>query len=150
MRSWLAENSRPTDRPPPSVDEQFVQATLTRPDGSEVELVSIHLQRAVTDMRLWRWETWREHSRNHRSRRLHLADAMNYQLRIGGQQPCLIAGDFNAPANDRIFRTLTPHFRDVFPTAAVGWPDTYPNAVPLLRIDQMWVTPELKAYQRGL
>ena len=129
---------------PPSVDEQFVQATLHRPDGQEIELVSIHLQRAVTDMRLWRWETWREHSRNHRSRRLHLADAMNYQLRIGGLRPCLMAGDFNAPANDRIFRTLMPHFRDVFPMAAVGWPDTYPNGFPLLRIDQMWVTPELK------
>jgi Endonuclease/Exonuclease/phosphatase family len=130
---------------------EFVQATCEPPGMPPVEIVSLRLLRAVTDFRLWRPQTWRHHRANHTTRRLQLADLMAWQFEPdlisadpGGLRPCLIGGDFNAPAGDRIFQTLDEHFDDAFATVGTGWGDTFPSGLPLLRLDQIWATPELR------
>ena len=56
------------------------------------------------------------------------------------QHPAIVGGDFNAPAGDAVFDLLKDAgFRDAFAEAGSGWPDTYPNAAPMLRIDHLWV-----------
>lgn len=128
----------------PGLFQQFVQATLEQPDGRSMEVLSVHLQGHVTDMRLWRWQVWRAHAQNQRRHRLYVADTIARQLLIGEGRPCLIGGDFNSPAGDRTFQTLEKHFDDAFATAGSGWGNTFRNDWPLLRIDQIWATSELR------
>jgi len=134
----------PSVRSPPGSAQQFVQATLTRPDGRELEIASVHLQGHVTDLRLWNWRTWRAHAHNQRRHRLYMADVMARSLEVAGTRPCLLGGDFNSPAGDRTFQTLRPRFTDAFAAAGLGWGNTFRNDWPLLRIDQVWATADLQ------
>ena len=109
-------------------------------NGQEIDLLNLHLQPAVTDLRLWRRECWRTHSLNRKLRRheletaLHgLVSCMNYP-----HTPAVIAGDFNAAANDRLYRMLEGHFTDAFRAAGTGWGNTYHRRLPLLRIDHVY------------
>ena len=131
-------------RTAPEGDGQFVQAALVLPGGREVQVMSLRLRGHVTDLRLHRWQTWRDHARDQRRRRLYVADIMAHQLRLGGHLPCLLGGDFNAPAGHRSFQTLEPLFDDTFARVGTGWGDTFPNKFPVLRIDQLWATREWK------
>ncbi|MFN0128945.1 MAG: endonuclease/exonuclease/phosphatase family protein [Verrucomicrobiales bacterium] len=134
----------PNARAPAGHGQQFIQATLTRPDGRQLEIASVHLQGHVTDLDLWNWRTWRAHAQNQRRHRLYMADVMLRSLAVAGDRPCLIGGDFNSPAGDRTFQTLRPHFQDAFAEAGLGWGNTFRNDWPVLRIDQVWATPHLR------
>jgi vancomycin resistance protein VanJ len=136
----------PSARTPPGQGQQFIQATLTLPDGRTLEIASVHLQGHVTDLRLWNWRTWRAHAQNQRRHRLYMADVMMRSLAFAGDRPCLIGGDFNSPAGDRTFHTLQSRFLDSFAEAGVGWGNTFRNDWPVLRIDQIWATPTLRPH----
>lgn len=133
----------PSAHTPPGQGQQFVQATLTLPDGRTLEIASVHLQGHVTDLRLWNWRTWRAHAQNQRRHRLYMADVMMRSLAFAGDRPCLIGGDFNSPAGDRTFQTLQSRFQDAFAEAGIGWGNTFRNDWPVLRIDQIWATHSL-------
>lgn len=108
-------------------------------NGITVEVACVHLRGAVTDVRLYRRETLIEHALNRLKRRAELQNVLAIQSLISGQNPTVIAGDFNAPQGDAIFRLLTAvGFSDAFKVAGAGWADTFPNAAPMLRIDQQW------------
>ncbi len=124
--------------------QEFVQATLTRPDGSQIEVASVHLQGHVTSLKLWDPETWRAHARKQRRHRLYMEEIIAPSLQSGQPRPRLIGGDFNSPAGNRTFAALQPSFADAFATAGTGWGNTFRNDWPLLRIDQIWATHDLQ------
>lgn len=136
----------PSARTPPGQIQQFVQATLTLPDGRQIEIASVHLQGHVTDLDLWNWRTWRAHAQNQRRHRLYIADVMMRSLAFAGERPCLIGGDFNSPAGDRTFQTLRGRLDDAFAEAGLGWGNTFRNDWPVLRIDQVWATRDLRPH----
>lgn len=104
-----------------------------------VEVACVHLQGAETDVRLYSRETLSKHALNRLRRRAELQEVLTIQTLISGQRPSIIAGDFNAPQGDAIFRLLSSAgFTDAFAEAGAGWPNTFPNAAPMLRIDQQW------------
>lgn len=121
----------------------WFQVTLKRPDGVQVELLNVHLANAVTDLKLWQRATWRRHKGNRRLRRMQILTCVQMLLRTAGHRPAIIAGDFNAPPTDAVFRHLREHFTDSYRRAGTGWGNTFSNSFPLLRIDQIWSTPEL-------
>ncbi len=57
--------------------------------------------------------------------------------------PVIVGGDFNAPGGDTLFAPLGKHLTDAFFQAGWGWPDTFPNRLPLSRIDRIWVSRDL-------
>jgi endonuclease/exonuclease/phosphatase (EEP) superfamily protein YafD len=57
--------------------------------------------------------------------------------------PTIIAGDFNAPANDVVYRLLEPEFTDAFDEVGTGWANTYHRSLPLLRIDHIYGSEKL-------
>ncbi len=57
-------------------------------------------------------------------------------------RPMILAGDFNATAGDAVFRLLAPRLRDAFAEAGRGWGNTWPKVLPLVRIDQVWISRE--------
>jgi len=122
-----------------------VTASIQFDDGSLLEVASVHLHGAETDVRLYKRETLYKHALNRLTHRAELQQLLNVQTMLNHSQlPALIGGDFNAPAGDSIFRLLTAAgFTDAIATAGSGWPDTYPNQAPMLRIDHLWANARL-------
>lgn len=116
-----------------------LSATIQFEDGSLLEAASVHLRGAETDVRLYKREALFKHAVNRLERRADLQKLLTLQTLMNGQRPALIGGDFNAPAGDAIFRLLeSAGFADAAKAVGTGWPDTFPNAFPLLRIDHLW------------
>lgn len=118
------------------------QVTAKLPSGHLVELVNLHLQPASTDLRLWKRECWRTHRENRKLRRTELALALEILKRTSPtvNRPAIIAGDFNAPANDSIYRMLDDRFTDTFGASGVGWGNTYHRRLPILRLDHIFAS----------
>ncbi|CAN5216168.1 hypothetical protein BH23VER1_BH23VER1_37560 [soil metagenome] len=133
----------------PHPSRHWLQASLTLADGREIEIAGVHLTGAVTSLSLWRRSTWKAYYRNRLQRRSEVTDLLAEVIRAAGPRPAIIAGDFNAPPPDAIFRDLAVHFRDTYHQAGTGWSNTFSNTLPILRIDQIWTTPEFAAAAHG-
>ncbi len=117
----------------------MVSATIQFEDGSMLDVTSVHLHGAEKDVRLYKRETLYKHALNRVTHRNELQQLLTVQTMMNAQRPALIGGDFNAPAGDSIFRLLsTAGYTDAIAAAGTGWPDTYPNQSPMLRIDHLW------------
>lgn len=119
------------------------QARVRLQDGRRIELVNVHLQAASTDLRLWRRDCWRAHHHNRKRRRMEIAVTLQ-KLEKTNISPKLstviIAGDFNAPAGDRIYRMLRREFIDTFSEAGSGWGNTFHRSFPILRLDHIFAS----------
>ena len=118
------------------------QVTVSLPDGSEIEVVNVHLASAATNLRFWKQSTWAEHRANRSLRRgqLSLAQQILEQTTNFPHTPTLLGGDFNSPASDIVHRQLARDFVDAFATAGTGWGNTYHRRFPILRIDLIYAT----------
>lgn len=114
--------------------------TVMLPSTRRIELVNLHLQAAATDMRLWRRDCWRVHRINRKLRRGELLFALSVlkQHSPFPSRPTIMAGDFNAPAGDSIYRMLETDFVDAFGMSGVGWGNTYHRRLPILRLDHIY------------
>lgn len=119
------------------------QVRVRLPSGRRVELVNLHLQAASTDLSLWRRSCWRKHNVNRKLRRGELAFALEI-LRKTNKNPRLsaviIAGDFNAPSGDRVYRMLKKDYIDTFSESGTGWSNTYHRRFPILRLDHIFAS----------
>jgi endonuclease/exonuclease/phosphatase (EEP) superfamily protein YafD len=117
-----------------------ILSTIEFRPGKSVEVACVHLRNAETDMKLWTKDAFRNHGQNRQARRFELARLLGAQQFLSRRNPAIVGGDFNAPAGDATFDLLNDRgFADAFAAAGSGWPDTYPNTAPVLRIDHLWV-----------
>lgn len=117
-----------------------ILGTVEFAPGKFIEVACVHLQGAETTVKLWMKEAWVSHYYNRQSRRAELSRLLSVQRFMSRQHPAIVGGDFNAPAGDAVFDLLKDAgFRDAFAEAGSGWPDTFPNAAPMVRIDHLWV-----------
>lgn len=127
--------------PNPLYRSQHIRMRL--PNGRRIELVNLHLQAASTDLRLWSRDCWRTHQQNRKLRRGELAMALQL-LEASNQKPrnpaILIAGDFNAPAGERVYRMLDDDYLDTFSAAGTGWGNTFHRRFPILRLDHIYAS----------
>jgi len=116
--------------------------TVEMPSGHRLQLMNVHLQSAATNLRLFSRDCWREHSHNRLRRQIELTYTLQLLKQRTGYPriPALIAGDFNAPANDAVYKLLEPEFKDAFNEAGSGWGNTYHRALPMLRIDHIYAS----------
>lgn len=124
----------------PKYRSQHLTATL--PDGRQIQLVNLHLQPACLNMRLWTRDCWREHRHNRLQRRLELYYALSVleQKTAYPRIPAIVAGDFNAPANDAVYHLFGSAFTDAFSAVGSGWGNTYHRDAPVLRIDHIYAS----------
>ncbi len=59
----------------------------------------------------------------------------------------IIAGDYNLPQRDAALRIMHPDHIDCFSVSGKGWGNTIVNDLPILRIDQIWVSTNLHSTQ---
>ncbi|MDB4353720.1 endonuclease/exonuclease/phosphatase family protein [Akkermansiaceae bacterium] len=119
--------------------------TVKLASGESVQLMNVHLRGAATNLRLWDRKAWQEHRINREQREIELS----YQMSLLRQKtayprvPALVAGDFNAPANDAVYKLLGNDFTDAFEAVGTGWGNTYHRSLPLLRIDHIFSSKQL-------
>ena len=133
---------------PPGDLSRNAMGRLTLANGREIDLVNLHLLAAETNTAFWRRSCWQAHAHNRRMRRILLHYFVSgCQSATAGWPPApsIIAGDFNAPAEDGAIRGLAATHLDSYVTAGQGIGDTFPANFPLHRIDQVWLSPGLAA-----
>lgn len=117
-----------------------VQATIRIPGRMDLEVVSLHLTSASTDLRIWRRPVWTNHRINRAHRMAEIGAIQNtlWSSTSFPMTPVLLGGDFNASATDMVHQSLSNHLRDSFLEAGVGLGNTYHRRFPILRIDYLY------------
>ncbi|MEJ5298070.1 MAG: endonuclease/exonuclease/phosphatase family protein [Armatimonadota bacterium] len=141
----LARGKLVDAKQPSAVKGIMTRARVRLEAGPEVELVSLRLTPAVTRLDYWNPACWLEHSRNRRARDAEMAAVAAYLNTVPPDVPVILGGDFNVPQGDGIFRRLRPRLRDAFREGGRGWGNTFLNSFPVLRIDQVWISPQFRA-----
>ncbi len=59
------------------------------------------------------------------------------------RRPQIVMGDFNTPPESFAFTPLRQQYRDAFDTAGTGYRPTWPFPIPLLKLDYVWVGPQV-------
>jgi len=124
---------------------RFVRGTLGLGDGKEIEVVSLRLEPPETNFELWSPACWQAHTRNRQKRRDQLRQLLTEMEGAKAGRPCIVGGDFNAPAGDAIFRLLRGFLKDSFREAGAGWSNTALNSFPVVRVDQIWTDERTQA-----
>jgi vancomycin resistance protein VanJ len=130
---------------PPEETIFFTHATVRTKSGREVEVFSARLLPSVLRFDIWSPSAWREYADNRHARMEQMRIMATRINAVPTNRPIILAGDFNAPQGDAIFHLLRPRLRDAFGEAGRGWGNTIVNDYPLLRIDQIWISKELRA-----
>ncbi|MFD2257753.1 endonuclease/exonuclease/phosphatase family protein [Luteolibacter algae] len=128
------------------------QLTVRLPSGAEIEVVNVHLTTAATDMRLWSKKGRTLHRTNRAIRRKQLSVILQVleQTSPFPTTPTILGGDFNAGATDVVHRQLSRDFEDAFAKVGRGWGDTFHRRFPILRIDHIYSTRQLKPLSCGV
>ncbi len=116
----------------------FLSKALVTISGlPSLQVVNVRLSPAEIGMNLFSPACWRNHYANRLLRRQEIEKVIQ---EISFDGPVILGGDFNAPAASGVFGRLKPHFRDSFSAAGVGLGNTIIESLPLLRIDQIWLS----------
>ena len=128
------------------------QVTMRLPEGSEIEVVNVHLATAATDMRLWSSQSRALHRQNRDLRRKELSVVLQVleQTAAFPSTPTIFGGDFNSGATDIVHRQLTRDFDDTFSQVGRGWGNTFHRRFPIHRIDHIYATRQLQPLSCGV
>jgi vancomycin resistance protein VanJ len=116
---------------------------LLAPD-IQVQLVSLHLIPPTIDTNIWSPKCWTNHTKDRHLRRNQIAQLLFPLDYLPESVPIILGGDFNVPAGDTCIRILKPRLRDTFSENGFGWPHTAVNQIPLFRVDQIWISKQIK------
>lgn len=122
----------------------YSHGTLALTGLGELDLVSLRLWPATLNFDLWNLSCWQIHMQ-HRQDQIHQIRNLAPELPFAKVR--IVAGDFNAPQGDPVYRLLPQGLYDTFGTKGLGLGNTLLNDFPALRIDQIWVSRSLKTVQ---
>ncbi|HJT32073.1 MAG TPA: endonuclease/exonuclease/phosphatase family protein [Pirellulales bacterium] len=130
---------------PEDITTNAVHARIRLRQGSEIEVISLRLEAPVVRVDLWSPDCWRAQTANRQRRRKQLQRIITALGNSSAGLPIIIGGDFNAPPGDAVFDSLQSSLHDAFGEAGRGWGNTAINTAPFSRIDQIWLSPQLRA-----
>jgi len=122
----------------------FTAARVTTRDGQVIGVVCIHLVVPPYHYNPFSRVSWISQAQHRRNQLEQMRVVREFIDQIPPSIPLLVGGDFIAAAGDPVYRPLSPRLRDTFRSAGVGWGDTLINAMPIHRIDQVWVSDAFK------
>lgn len=107
----------------------------------DYQVVSLRLKTSNPRFDLWNIDCWLSQQKIRQFQRKQLTkinSKLNYSL------PTIIGGDFNVPQQDKIFSLLEDRLHDSFTQCGVGLGNTILSDLPVLRVDQIWLSKQLK------
>jgi endonuclease/exonuclease/phosphatase (EEP) superfamily protein YafD len=129
---------------PEEIAPFFSLVSATLPDNSKVMLVSLRLLPGTPEVELWDPQCWKSQTRQ---RLAQLQQIKQLVASLATAEPLIVAGDFNAAQGDKVFSLLPTRLYDSFHAQGRGIGNTIVNDMPLLRIDQIWVSREFETLQ---
>jgi len=130
----------PIEKIPVNNSTNWVHARIKLPSGTYARVISLRLKPPVIDTDLLSAECWRVHFEDRVQRRQSIQAIRDQLEEVPLDEPLIVGGDFNVPANDGCLSPLRNRMIDVFSIAGRGWGNTVLNDVPLFRIDQIWTS----------
>ncbi|NQU09997.1 endonuclease/exonuclease/phosphatase family protein [bacterium] len=128
-----------------SATAHLIQARIRLPGAGDIHAISLRLAPAPVRFDLWNPACWSSQAVDRRHRREWLERIARQVSLVPERIPVLVGGDFNAPAGDAVYRVLRPRLSDAFAVAGTGWGNTLANDLPLVRIDQIWVSNQIQS-----
>ena len=126
-------------------DSATLHVRILTPDGFLVDITNLDLAPYLPSPQLWKKEVWQRLTatriENRRLLRHYLGENQLSSGRIGR----IVSGGFGTPPGDDVFRPLeSAQLTDAFGEAGTGWGNTYPADYPLVRLDQIWASANLR------
>lgn len=117
---------------------------LRRPDGLILDVSNLDLPGCAPRKDMWKPSVWKQlieaRIENRRLVRTHLGEHPLDRKSVVR----IIGGGFGTPPGDDVFRPLeNSGMVDTYAAVGTGWGNTYPSDYPMLRLDQIWVSPNL-------
>lgn len=114
-------------------------------DGVILDITNLDLGDLIPRFNIWRPSVWKELMDTRISNRRLVRACLGENEITSNDIGRIVAGGFGTPPGDDVFRPLeTSGLIDTFRAAGIGWGNTYPSDYPFLRIDQIWVSPNLE------
>ncbi len=120
----------------------FLEAVIEK-GGAPASVINVHFAGAVRPGSLARRAAGTpDHlRRTARVRSVQMANLLDVAAKARGR--VVIVGDFNTPPRGRLYRRLARGYRDAFREAGRGFGYTFRSDLPVLRIDYVWVGPNV-------
>lgn len=136
----IITNGKITQNEIPSTHRFYLPVTIQLPSGFTVVVVSLHFYPPVVCFNLFSSSCWQDQTTNRIRRREQMRILREHIDTIPKDIPIIVAGDYNAPSGDELYRQLQPRLSDAYPIAGIGWGDSFHNEYPVVRIDQVWIS----------
>ena len=125
-------------------NDQVLHVRLKHPEGIILDVTNLELPGCAPRLDMWRPAVWSElieaRVENRRLVRTHLGENPVNRTFVGR----IVAGGFGTPPGDDVFRPLeNSGMLDTYGKVGLGWGNTVPSDFPVLRLDQIWVSPNL-------
>ena len=134
----------PTRRVGPWTDPQVLLAELPGNRRLIVVNVRLMLPAIVTAAAAGEWRSLRAAHRERVGQFRELAQLVRDTMNAQGTRSVLVAGDFNCPGDARSLGPLRENLLDAWGLAGRGWGGTMPARLPVSRIDQVWVSTDIR------
>lgn len=126
-------------------ESSTIHVRLRHPKGATIDVTDIELSYCAPRIDMWKPEVWNDlidaRITNRKLVRAFLGENEMTTPRIGR----IVSGGFGTPPADDVYRPLiTAKLVDSYAESGVSWGNTYPGKYPLLRLDQIWVSKNLK------
>ncbi len=108
--------------------------------GKKLFIASVRLATSNPRIDFWNPECW---TSQYQMRKLQIQQILEIRKILPQEMPIILGGDFNVPQGDRVFQEIDPLLHDSFKNCGRGWCNTITRDLPLLRIDQVWISPDL-------
>jgi endonuclease/exonuclease/phosphatase (EEP) superfamily protein YafD len=123
----------------------FAQARVELKSGITIDVISLRAMTPPFRMELWQPDVWLGYTASRATQREQFSIIAKQLGQLTEDDLIICGGDFNAPQGDPVAAIMAPRLRDSFPEAGKGWGNTITNDTPALRIDQIWISRQLKA-----
>lgn len=128
-----------------STNFTLVRAVLE--SGAELYIVSLRMYPPWPRLDYWTLDCWRSYSEHRVDHIDELKEIWSSVTKICGDSPVIFGGDFNVVPCRGITEVFEGEMTDSFKVSGRGWYATALNSMPLFRIDQVWSSGELRAYE---
>ncbi len=118
---------------------------LRRLDGFVFDITNLDLEGCAPHLDMWRPAAWQKLIQARTETRRLVRQFLGENPINPGKVGRIIGGGFGTPPGDDVFRPLqTSGMIDTFAASGVGWGNTFPSEFAVLRLDQIWVSRNLK------
>lgn len=124
-------------------DTTFYTAGIANINGTSFLIVSLRLVTSNPRIDLWNVDCWKEQTA---VRLKQLDQIMEVKGLLRSKLPTIVGGDFNVPQGDKVFSEIRSKLKDSFKNCGIGWGNTILNDIPVLRVDQIWMSDNFNCY----